>query len=128
MNTQKTLLALSVLGALALAGCNNGNTVPPGTDSGNHAVDMGMVVHDAGNDAATPTVDSGMDAAAPMSDGGHDAASTVDAFCMSTMPHCNTCVTAMTDPYNACSSFVTNCQPFDNATRVPGWPDHIPSP
>jgi len=51
-------------------------------------------------------------------DGGEDAG---NDGCVSTQPRCNSCATAPVDPYNACSSAVTNCVPFD-AKRIPQGP------
>ena len=113
MTTLTRSIAIALI-TLAVAGCG-GSTNNTGNDAGNDVgsttnPDMGV-----GNDmGAMHGGDTG-----PMVDVG------VDGGCTSTMPHCNTCTTAATDPYNACSSYVTNCIAFDN-TRVPGWPDHIP--
>lgn len=105
----------------ALAGCGS-TPADPGTDAGRDAARPdSSTTPDTGVDAfVVVTPDTGVDAAI---DGGHDAGP-----CTSTMPHCNTCTTQATDPFNACSSAVTNCIAFDNATRVPGWPDAIPTP
>jgi hypothetical protein len=46
-----------------------------------------------------------------------------DSGCASDASTCNSCVAPETDPYNACSSAVGGCIPFDNAARVPKDPN-----
>ena len=117
----KTLRLGSFLLLAVLAGCGS-TPADPGTDAGRDAARPdSATTPDTGVDAfVVTTPDTGVDANV---DGGSDAGP-----CTSTMTHCNTCTTQATDPFNACSSAVTNCIPFDNATRVPGWPDSIPTP
>ncbi|MDB4997754.1 MAG: hypothetical protein JWM74_5186 [Myxococcaceae bacterium] len=52
--------------------------------------------------------------------GAVDAA--IDSACQPTGPKCNSCVADDQDPYNACSSAITDCVPFDNA-RIPQGPN-----
>ena len=123
MKNLRNLALLAALALVTIAGCGGTNNTPPGTDAGHDAFvstnDTGPHPGDGGADGGS---DSGNDTGVPPTDGGPDTGP-----CVSTMPHCNTCTTAATDPLNACSSYVTGCIPFDNATRVPGWPDHIPA-
>lgn len=73
-----------------------------------------------------PNLSPTADAAATVPDGGGDGSTdggpdTGNDGCVSDQPRCNSCATAPVDPYNACSSAVTNCVPFD-AKRVPRGP------
>ena len=67
-------------------------------------------------DAAVTSPESGLDDGSP--DGGLDSASD---GCVSSQPRCNSCTTSPDDPYNACSSAVTNCVAFD-PKRIPQGP------
>jgi len=65
-------------------------------------------------DAAVTTPEGGGDGS---TDGGQDSG---NDGCVSTQPRCNSC-TGADDPYNACSTAVTSCVPFD-AKRIPQGP------
>jgi hypothetical protein len=91
-------LAAALTGALvSLAACTDDDNPIPAT------------LKDASTSDATAT-DAGATEAA------------VDSACQPTSPKCNSCVTDDQDPYNACSSAVTDCVPFDNG-RIPQGPN-----
>ena len=105
MNTHRKSLVGISLAAAALAvafavtvSCSDDPNLAPTTDG-----------------AVVPTEGGGADGSV---DGGEDAG---NDGCVSTEPRCNSCATAPVDPYNACSSAVTNCVPFD-AKRIPQGP------
>jgi hypothetical protein len=108
MNTYSFVLkgagafALGVACWAAAAACSSDNNNP-----------APMMTDDGGGSSS-----SGGGAGSSSSSGG---GSTDDAACGSDAATCNSCTTSDTDPYNACSSFVTNCIPFDD-TRVPAHP------
>jgi len=80
---------------------------------------LGALASCSSEDNPAPTVTPpvpGADAGSPSADGGPSA-------CTSTSATCNSCTTTVDDPYNACSSAVGGCVPFDNDTRVPRGPD-----
>ena len=92
----RRLAAFGVAIAAAFAACDDGTNLAP-----------------ARVDGAAP--DTGVADGASGNDGGNDG-------CVSDKAQCNSCATGVTDPYNACSSAVTNCVRFD-PQRIPQGPN-----
>ncbi len=60
------------------------------------------------------------------SGGSHGTGGTGGSECENTRLTCDECVTPEENTYQACSPHTENCVPFDNAARVPGYPNDIP--
>lgn len=120
MNARKMLLRLAMVSLVGVASAslvlacsgddNNGNPNPTNHDSGTGSSSSSGGDGGSGNDTGT--------------DGGGSSGgdSSMEAGnCMSDATTCNSCVTSMQDPYNACSPYTTNCIAFD-PKRVPQHP------
>jgi hypothetical protein len=118
MKTTTTTLRLAA--ALLLTLASSVGIVACGGDD--NAGNPGPTPHDGGMDNTNP-----MNDAHPGNDVANDTPNPTDSpndtnpNCMSDAATCNSCVTPMQDPYNACSSYTANCIPF-MASRVPTHP------
>lgn len=107
MKTNKILMAI-LAGALAfggIVGCGDDETDPGSNDGGSGGTDIGNG-GTGGNDGGTGGTGGG---------GGDECENSSDA--------CDECAKWEEDPLNYCADSTADCQPFDNAGRIPGWPN-----
>lgn len=103
------LLSLMILPliTLGLAGCGDEDGAPPSVGVGGTG----------GKD------DPGTGGRGGEDDPGSGGGGGDDRPCENTLSTCDECVTPEEDPYKACSPHTEGCVPFDNAARIPGYPD-----
>jgi hypothetical protein len=134
MNARKNLLKLSGVALVALSGwaavvaCTGDNGSNPSPDAGTggsgSSSGTGGSGSTSGAGASGSTSGTGGSGSTSGTGGsGSSSGSASDAGC-SDASNCNSCTAPDADPYNACSSQVTNCIPFDDK-RVPA---HMPVP
>lgn len=112
MKTKKILMAIlaGVLAFGGIMGCGEDETDP----GSNHGGTGGTVNPGGTGGGGTGGSDGGTNG----NDGG-----TGGEACVNGSDVCDECATWEEDPLNHCADSTEDCQPFDNAARVPGWPN-----
>jgi hypothetical protein len=131
MNTRKNLLTLAGLALVAVGGwatvtaCSSDNVTPGGGDAsmetGSSSGGGSGSGSGSGSGGSSGSSGAGDDGGGSSGAGEGGSSGGEAGNCMSDATTCSSCTTPATDPYNACSSFVTNCVPFDD-TKVPTHP------
>jgi hypothetical protein len=120
MNARRNLLRLAGVALVALSGwaavvaCTGDNSSNPSPDAGTGGSGSSSGTGGSGSSSGT----GGSGSSSGTGGSGSSSGTAGDAGCFDASSKCNSCTTPDADPYNACSSQVTNCIPFDDM-RVP---------
>jgi hypothetical protein len=129
MNARRNLLRLAGVALVALSGwaavvaCTGDNSSNPSPDAGTGGSGISSGTGGSGSSSGTGGSGSssgtgGSGSSSGTGGSGSSSGTAGDAGCFDASSKCNSCTTPDADPYNACSSQVTNCIPFDDM-RVP---------